>query len=51
MVFHIQNESSRRATDARFEVYDLSGKLIRSVNASRVPDANSRLITYLIDCR
>jgi Tol biopolymer transport system component len=51
LVVHIQNESSRRATDARFEVYDLSGKLIRTVNASGVPEASSRLITYLIDCR
>jgi Tol biopolymer transport system component len=51
LVLHIQNGSSRRATDARFEVYDLNGKLIRSVSASGVPDANTRTITYLIDCR
>jgi Tol biopolymer transport system component len=51
LVLHIQNGSSRHATDARFEVYDLSGKLIRSVSASGVPDASTRMITYLIDCR
>ena len=51
LVLHIQNGSSRRATDARFEVYDLNGKLIRSVSASGVPDASTRMITYLIDCR
>ena len=51
LVLHIQNESSRRATDARFEVYDLNGKLIRSISASGVPDASSRMISYLIDCR
>jgi Tol biopolymer transport system component len=51
LVLHLQNNSSRRATDSQFEVYDLSGKLIRSVNANGVPDANSRRVTYLIDCR
>ncbi len=50
LVLHIQN-GSRRASDARFEVYDLSGKLIRTVSASGVPDASTRSISYLIDCR
>ena len=29
----------------------VSGNVIRSVSASGVADANSRVITYLIDCR
>jgi Tol biopolymer transport system component len=51
VVLHIQNGSSRRATDARFEVYGLDGKLIRSISASGVPDSSTRMISYLIDCR
>jgi Tol biopolymer transport system component len=50
LVLHLQN-GSRRATDTRFEVYDLNGKLIRTVSASGVPDARTRLIIDLIDCR
>ena len=50
LVLHIQN-GSRRATEDRFEVYDLRGKLIRSVSAGDVPDATTRVITYLVDCR
>jgi Tol biopolymer transport system component len=51
LVLHLQNNSARRATDSQFEVYDLSGKLIRSVSANGVPNANSRRITYMVDCR
>jgi Tol biopolymer transport system component len=51
LVLHIQDNGSRRATDSHFEVFDLSGRPIRSVSARGVPDASTRLITYMIDCR
>lgn len=50
VVLHLQ-EGSRHASDARFEVYDLNGKLIQTVNPKSVPDAGTRMISYLIDCR
>jgi hypothetical protein len=51
-VLQIQNaHRSNRASDVRFEVYDLNGKLIHTVEASRVPQASTRRLDTLIDCR
>lgn len=50
VVLHVQ-ESSRHASDARFEVFDLKGKLIRSISPKGVPNAGTRMINYLIECR
>jgi dipeptidyl aminopeptidase/acylaminoacyl peptidase len=50
LVLHIV-EGSGYASDARFEVVDMKGRPIRSLDARRVPDAKTRVIVELIECR
>jgi Tol biopolymer transport system component len=45
------DQGSRRARDARFEVIDLAGHKIGSFSGAGLPDADRRIITYLIECQ
>ncbi|MGO9466369.1 MAG: hypothetical protein ACLQVF_19685 [Isosphaeraceae bacterium] len=50
LVLQISN-GPMRANDARFEVVDLAGRKLRTLSAKEVPDADKRVITYMMDCR
>ena len=50
LALHIA-EGSRRACDARFEIIDLKGRKIQTLDAGDLPDASKRAIISLMDWR